>query len=745
MSKIWYKQPAEIWEEAIPLGNGKLGAMVFGKTDREEIQLNEESIWYGAKCDRINPDAYEYLPQIRQLIFDGKISEAEKLCKYALSGCPESMHPYQSLGNAFIEFDNHNGIMDYYRELDLDKALYSQHYSLDNTLFERKMFISKPADVLVMKFTAKGTGTLNFDVILRRERFFDGTYKIENNGVGLYGNLGKGGSDFVFAIMGNNVGGTLKTIGEHLIVQDAKEVTLVLGADTSYHHCGKSLDEIKDIVHKKCTDALNQGFDALLSEHEKDYGQLFNRTSFSLLCEENYDDIPTDIRIADSADNNADIKLSELYFAYGRYLLISCSREDTLPATLQGLWNKDMTPPWDSKYTININAQMNYWPAESTNLSECHMPLLKHIKTIAATGKETAQKMYGCRGFVAHHNTDIYGDSAPQDFWIPGSYWVMGGAWLCTHIYTHYEYTLDKDFLEEYYPLLIESAQFFLDFLVEKDGYLVTCPSVSPENTYILPDGTKGCISYAVTMDNQILRDLFNICIDASNVLGKNDEIIEKIKKALEKLIPTRLASDGSIMEWIDEYEEDEPGHRHISHLYGLFPSNQISYEKTPELIEGAKKTLSKRLSRGGGHTGWSRAWILNHYAMLRDGNKCFENLQKLFENSTYPNLFDKHPPFQIDGNFGVTAGIANMLCQSTADRIIILPALPDAWKNGKVSGLRVKGAGTVDIEFSDSKLSKCDITFEKDTEMIVQYKDTVKNVSFAGGQKTDVLAEILD
>lgn len=738
MSRLWYDKPSSIWEEALPIGNGRLGAMIFGKVFSEEIQLNEESMWYGAKQQRNNPDAAKKLDEIRKLIFEGKIIEAEKLSKYALSGCPESMHPYQSLGNIYLNFAAKGEVNSYRRELDLNEAVYRQEYTIGDNSFTRTVYASKPADAIILLFESKKTGQLDFDAILRRERFFDGVSSDSNNKICLYGNLGKGGFDFAMMLGGCVSDGSIEVIGEHLIVSKATKAMLVLCADTSYSAKTDNFQTIIKGLNGHVERILSQKQERLYKEHVLDYKSLYDRVKLSI-SEEDNDDIPTDVRLESVKEKNVyDLGLINTYFDYGRYLLISSSREGNLPANLQGIWNKDMTPPWDSKYTVNINLEMNYWPAESCNLSECHMALLEWIKKPAVNGKKTAREMYNCDGFVCHHNSDIYGDTAPQDMWIPGTYWVMGGAWLCTHIWTHYEYTEDIEFLREYYPIMLESAKFFLDFLVEKDGYLVTCPSVSPENTYILPDKTSGCLTYAATMDNQILRDLFIDCLKASKVLAVNDDVIPRIEKSLDRLVPTRIASDGSIMEWIEEYEEAEPGHRHISHLYGLFPSNQISVDKTPGLAAAAKVTLQKRLAAGGGHTGWSRAWITNFYAMLEDGENVEASLQKLLETSTYPNLFDKHPPFQIDGNFGITAAIANILVYSDEDTVKILPALPPSWTKGRVEGLKVKGNGSVDISWENGKLTKVSLLYARDREVNLRYNG--KNVILkliAGTKKT--------
>ena len=733
MSKLWYRQPAKEWEEALPLGNGRLGAMVFGNVYDETIQVNEESMWYGGPCDRLNPDAKEALPKVREYIFNGEINKAENLMKYAFSGTPDSMHPYQTLGNIHIHYHGNEKKSEYYRELDLSTGIYKQSYRAEDTYFTHQMFISKPDDALIIYMKSDSVLKMSFDVILRRDKFFDGVKKSGDHGIYLYGNLGKGGMDFGMTLTAQAKDGRVFVKGEHLIVSDASEVILYFTANTSYQ-LGEGVSIEEDNL-KKLSLLEEKKYSLLVKDHMDDYQSLYNRVKFELGDLSLYDAIPTDERVELAASKKgADIGLGKLYFDYGRYLLISCSRKGGLPATLQGIWNKDMLPPWDSKYTININTEMNYWPAESCNLPECHEPLFELIKKMVPSGERTAREMYGCKGFVCHHNTDITGDTVPQDLWIPGSYWVMGAAWLCTHLWTHYQYTQDVEFLKEYFPIMREAAEFFLDFLVEYKGYMVTCPSVSPENTFILPNGQKGSNIFGVTMDNQILRDLFTQCIEAADILGVDDELNEKIKETKEKLIPTTIGENGTIMEWPKNFEEAEPGHRHISHLYGLFPSDQISVDGTPLLAEAAKATLNRRLSFGGGHTGWSRAWIMNHYAKLWDGEEAYSYLQKLFSNSTYLNLFDKHPPFQIDGNFGVTAAIANMAVQSDGKRIVLLPAIPKAWRNGSMTGLRIKGAGTVDISWKNGKLVESSIVFDNDTNMIVKCGEFVERLSFKAG-----------
>lgn len=737
MSCLWYDKPADIWEEALPVGNGRLGAMIYGRVINEEIQLNEETIWYGSSMERTNPDALKNLPEIRRLIFEGKILEAEKLAKRTLSGCPESMRPYQTAGALLIEFYGIcNNVTDYRRELDLEKSCSFVSFEAGDTRYERKIFCSEANNAVVVKLTAEGSKKLSFDAVLRRERFFDKVTANNNDGITMCGNLGKGGSDFAVNVSAYSEDGKVEVIGERLSVNDASEAVLIISIQTTFRNPNQSTDDLSKLTYLNSQKAISEGENSLYMKHFDFYQSLYGRVSLDL-GNLDFTAKPTDLMLGNISEDDG--SFAKLCFDYGRYLLISCSQEGTYPANLQGIWNKDMTPPWDSKYTVNINMQMNYWPSEVCNLSECHMPLLEFIKVIAPRGRKVASDMYGCRGFVCHHNTDIYGDCAPQDIWIPGTYWVMGAAWLCTHIMTHYEYTNDIGFLKEYYPYMRESALFFVDFLVEKDGFYVTCPSCSPENTYRLPDGTEGCLCYGSAMDNQILRDLFTDCLKVEEILGINDSLSDDFRRILNKLIPTRTASDGSIMEWPEEYEEVEPGHRHISHLYGLFPSEQINMDDTPELTTAAARTLGKRLASGGGHTGWSRAWILNFYAQLRDGEACYDNLNLFFKQSLYPNLFDKHPPFQIDGNFGVTSAIANMLVKSYADRTVILPSLPSKWTKGSVKGLKLKGNGVINLSWEEGFLVSADITFSDDRTIDLIYGSHKITETF----KKDVLKTI--
>lgn len=717
MSRLFYKKPADWnWEAALPVGNGRLGAMIFGEVDMEHYQINEESVWSGVHTERENPDARVNLERVRELIFGGKIPEAERLLKYAFTGTPQSQRAYQTLGDMYIDLmDTVREPAAYERELDLETAVHTVRVKdqKSGVAYERECFCSAVDDVLVTHLSADRKGAVRAAAMVARTCSFESSRK-EDGCIFYEGN--SSGLKFCAGLKMVAGKGDVRAVGEHLVCEGADFITVYLAAATSFRE-----QDVRETVRKKLEQAAQKEYDRAKEEHIAEYRSYFETCSLQLEYDREKDRLTTDERLRDISLEHSDPGIINTYFAFGRYLLISCSRPGTLPANLQGIWNAEMTPPWGSKYTININTEMNYWPAETLGLSECHLPLFDLLKRMEVRGRKTAGRMYGCRGFVAHHNTDLWADTAPQDMYLPATYWVMGGAWLCTHIWEHYEFTGDRAFLADMYPVIRSAVEFFLDFLVEKDGSYVTCPSVSPENTYVLPDGTSGCICYGATMDREILRDLFEICGEAGRILNEDNDFLEQVQHVYEKIPGLKVGSEGQLLEWMEEYGEAEPGHRHISHLYGLYPSSQIHRERTPELAEAAEVTLRRRLANGGGHTGWSRAWMICMYARLWEGEEAYQNLILLLQRSTLGNLFDYHPPFQIDGNFGAIAGIGEMLLQSDRrpgakeNRVTLLPALPEAWREGSILGIRARGGGIFDLFWKEGRLTELTVRTERE------------------------------
>lgn len=726
--KMWYEQPAQYWHEALPVGNGRLGGMVYGGAVKETIQLNEDSIWSGKHLDRINPDSLANLPEIRRLIREGEVQKAQRLAMYALSGVPNSQRSYQSAGECYIHMHHGEGVSGYRRELDLETGITRVRYQAEGVEYFREICVSRPDNCILIHLGtgggASGEKAFSFDCLLDRcHNCSDGVKKADEHTLLLTVDSGKDGISFSTALRIRAVGGRVKMIGEHLIAEQVTEAYLYLDIETSFRQ--------EDYV-TACLDKVNaasgKSWKELTDAHIRDFSGLFGKLTLHFeQTDETKEALPTDVRLKQVQKGMTDMGLMELYFQYGRYLLISSSREGSLPANLQGIWNDQLYPVWDSKFTININTEMNYWIAGSGNLPDCHIPLFDLLERIKESGKDTAARMYGCRGSVAHHNTDLYADTAPQDHCITSTFWVMGEAWLATHVWEHYLYTGDEAFLREHFDILEQCVLFFYDFLIENaDGTLVTSPSMSPENTYRTEDGTLGVLCESAVMDTEILMELFEDYISACRVLGADEEKVRQAEETMAGFPALKTGKHGQLMEWMEDYEEPEPGHRHISHLYGVYPGSSISWERTPELMNAARISLERRLANGGGHTGWSRAWIIGLWARFREGRKAYENLQAILTMGTYPNLMDNHPlgehdyVFQIDGNLGASAAVLEMLAYSRPERLELLPAVTDETSGGTLRGMGLRSGGTLSMEWKGGRVVWLTLLPERDVELLL-------------------------
>lgn len=741
MNTLYFDKPAAKWEEAIPLGNGFLGAMVHGKIEKELLEMNEDSLWTGPKMERRSPIAGNHIQEIRDLLENGNVEEAQKLSVRSLfSTTPHSRH-YQPLGQVWIEFHKqHKEISRYQRTLDLETALFQMTYSDETgTTYTRESFISYPENTMLYKLSASEPGQLNFDVYLQRRDVRSGktvsyleSITCEENVIFLSGYNGNqnDGISYTMACSVQVKDGTITQYGTRLAIENATEVYVYVTGRTSYR-----TQDCKQWCKNRLLETMELSYDNCKEAHIKDYQELFHAMRFTIPDHENVANLSIEKRLKRLRNKEMDPNLVSLYVNFGRYLLIASSREGSLPANLQGIWANEFEPSWGSKYTININLQMNYWLAEKAGLSKLHMPLMEFLKKMYPSAQETAREIYHARGACAHHNTDIWGDCDPMDFNPASTIWPMGYVWLSLHILEHFKYTRDEKFIQEYIAILNANVLFLQDYLyMDTQGYLASGPSISPENTYQTTDGQRATICKSPAMDIQMIREFLNQYVDVCNIV-KQKNYREEAMEILAQLPPTKIGKHKQIMEWQEDYDEVELGHRHISHLFALYPGTQIQVEKTPELIDAAKVTLQRRLSHGGGHTGWSCAWMIHFFARLHESKQAYDMLMKLFTESTLDNLFDNCPPFEIDGNFGGANAILEMLVQDYESDVYLLPALPNELPEGNIENLVLKCGAKLSFTWKHGKLKTGTLIAQRALRISMHINNIIYDIQLAQGE----------
>jgi alpha-L-fucosidase 2 len=718
--KLWYDKPAAKWLSALPVGNGRLGGMVFGRVRKEWIQLNEDSLWTGRARSRINPLARENLDEVRRLIMTGDVREAQFVSENTMFGMPCDLTTYETLSNLVLLFSGQydEEAEDYRRELDLETGIATVTYRIGDISYRREILSSAPSGAIIIRLTADKPGALTFSTAFWRRYQNNYTFRATSDDtVTLTGRCGVHGVQYEALVKSVAEGGTSKASGDHVVVTGADAATIIVTCATDFRHADYAAEALR-----VANAAAAQSYDELRAAHVADHQRLFNRMRLDIRTpadQAHLVALPTDQRLARVKAGADDEQLVALTFAYGRYMLQGASRPGTLPTNLQGIWNDTIAPAWDSKFTININEQMHYWSAETTNLAETHLPLFDLIDRMRVSGREVAREHYGCRGWVAHHNTDIWADCGPLDNAFCGL-WPLGGAWLTLHLWEHYTFAPDLAFLrDKAYPIMKEAAEFLVDFAIEgPDGKLLIGPSISPENAWKGKAGERLALCMSSTMDVQITRALFDHCIEAAELLGIDADFAATLHTLREKLPPTRIDASGRIAEWLEDVEEYEPGHRHNSHLFALYPDDQITPQTTPDLAAAARRSLEVRIANGGAGFCWSCAWIVGLWARLGDGDKARWHAYDFLRRSTEENLFSMHPPqgsnliyvFQADGNLGLTAALAETVLQSQAGQIQLLPALPEAWAGGSFSGMRARGGFEVSASWEQGRLAEASL-----------------------------------